>query len=621
MILFFIFHMLFASIVSGLLAFFAGQLLPWMAWVGLLGGVGLALIAARSFQTQTKDWRFSSFSEGGRGLIELIVSAFVVYVAMRHYMWLLFPVDHDWATLSAFNFGDLPLHINYTRFIALGGHFPPVDPIFASQPLRYPFGVDFYSALYECIGVPLRSHLFFVGIFSVFASLLLLRTYGGWWAVLAFFLSGGWMGWSVLAGQPLSGVSEGVEWKNLFLSVFLTQRGFLFALPVGLFLLQIFERQIKQVALMDQKQMLAFGLLWGFFPWFHLHVFVIVSLMMGCLAWSSCGWRKGLCGLFRTRFFAIAVIPATLFVLHSTAGFEKAAISQWKWGWMFDGSGSFLSFLNYNFGPWLWLPLATLIALILNRPKLEATKRKRLSLEFAAAFFLFVLFFNFILAPWPWDNIKILIWPYLWMARIAYLVFDDALDDWTRAGIASVMGLSGFIVLAWSIQSPATRSLKIFHFGEIANVQGSLLRVPIDAVFAASPTHDHPLAYLGRVRALGYLGHLWSHGIDSIPTEKLQTKLMEGDPDWIHIAHQIGVTHIFWGPWERLRYGDRDRVWMHLSENVSRVKGFDVYAIPNNELKAELPKATDLKMSLKMNAAKDRTVGSAAAAKDAGDKK
>ncbi len=613
MILFFIFHMLFASIFSGLLALVGGQLLPWMAWTGLIGGAGLAFVTSRSFRAQNKQLRFANFSEGGRGLVELIVSAFVVYVAMRHYMWLLFPVDHDWATLSAFNFGDLPLHINYTRFIAQGGHFPPVDPIFSIEPLRYPFGVDFYSALYECIGVPLRSHLFFVGIFSVFSSLLLLRTYGGWWAVLALFLSGGWMGWSVLTGQPLVGVSEGVEWKNLFLSVFLTQRGFLFALPAGLLLLQIFERHIKQVAVMSQRQTFAFELLWGFFPWFHLHVFVIVSLMMGCLAFLNCGWRKGARTLFQTRFFAIAIIPASLFVLHSTAGFQKAAISHWKWGWMFDDNESFFSFLNYNFGPWLWLPVAIFVSLLINRPLLETLKRRQLIREFVAAFFLFVLFFNFILAPWPWDNIKILIWPYLWMVRIAYLVFDEAFDDWTRAGVAAVMGLSGFMVLAWSIQSPVARSLKIFHYGEIANAEGSLQHVPIDAVFAASPTHDHPLAYLGRVRALGYLGHLWSHGIDSTQTEHLQAKLMQGDPDWIRIAHQMGVTHIFWGPWERLRYGDRDRVWMHLSENVSHVKGFEVYAIPKNELKVDLLKATGLTT--------DQAAGSPAAATDAGDKK
>jgi hypothetical protein len=581
---FFIFHILFATIFAWLLCWVGGSLNIWFAVISLVLALWPALKSRRIFMPEQANWRLGAYSSGGSGLLELIAFVFVLYVSTRHFLWLLFPIEHNFATLSAFNYGDLPLHINYIRYLANGAAFPPLNPSFALETLRYPLGIDLYSALYETIGVPLRAHLFLVGIGATLTSLVLLRSYASWWAVIGFFLSGGLIGWGVLTGQPLTNISDHVEWKNLFLSVFLTQRGMLFAVPAALFLLIVYRGSCLAKYKLQGSKLFFFSLLWGVLPLFHLHVFVIVSLMLFGIRLECSGGsiktalKNGL-GFFISRPLLIAFVPAVLIIWHSTDGFQKASILHISWGWT-SGQMDLFSFLLFNFGPWLMLPVAIAVALIFNRPRLEKSRRREFAIDFGVQILLLLFFFNVMLAPWDWDNIKILIWPYLALVRIAFLLFDDHLNSVNRPTLAAVLGLSGFMSLAWSIQAPAVRSVVLFGMGDVANVEGSLARVAKNsAVFAAAPVHNHPIAFLGCARVLGYVGHLWSHGINSSAVETQQENLMKGSADWAQLAASLQITHIYWGPLERAKYGEGDRPWRHKLNNVSRVPGYEVYEV------------------------------------------
>ena len=228
------------------------------------------------------DLRFGLFSRGESGALEVIVTILVLYVSARHFLWMFFELDAKLMTLHANNFGDLPLHINYIREIANGVSFPPVNPSFASEVLRYPFGPDLYNALWEILGVPMASHLFVVGLLSTIVAVTVLRWFGSWWAVGGFFLSGGLAGWTLLTGHPIAGdLLTGIDWKNLFLSVFITQRGVLFALPVGILLMESTRRIFFGEVRASKTVLTTLGLMWGILPLFHAHAFVIVSLHYG----------------------------------------------------------------------------------------------------------------------------------------------------------------------------------------------------------------------------------------------------------------------------------------------------------------------------------------------------
>lgn len=586
MILGFLLHAFYSTICAYVLAFVFGGLKLWIAVLSLLIGTVYGLKHARVVYAKYPEWRFASFSKGMNGLIELAITVFVLYAAWRHFTWMMYPIENHWATFSANNYGDLPLHVNYIRAFAGGLEFPPRNPIFASELLRYPIGADFYNALWEIVGVRLQAHLFVVGILATFASLVLLRSFAGWWGMGAFFLNGGLAGWDFYKSTQALNSHSAVDWKNLFLSVFITQRGMLFALPLGLILLILMRGHFSGKKILNKKELTIAGLIWGFLPLFHLHAFVILSLILGFMAIEFYGprgaWRK----LISLRALQIAVFPAIFFVLYSTDFFRAAGVAHWSWGWTKTEGDSLLRFLTWNFGPWLLVPLLIAFILFQMRTSLEREKLRRLWIEFGVYCGLWLLFFNLMLAPWNWDNIKLLIWPYLGFARLLYLVFEPRLGrflgDFEKLVCAVVLFLSGFVFISESLRLSPTRGPTIYSFADLAKTEGALIEVPRSAVFAAAPTFNHPLTYFGRLRAVGYDGHLWSHGIKGKEATQKLNRLMSGElngQEAVHLARELGVTHIFWGPEERRRYNRDEAPGAGFLRNVSRVPDYQIFEV------------------------------------------
>lgn len=584
-----VFFVLF-TIFSGGFAFVIGTLFggltPWLSAASLFFGYALAKSGARRLRPYTDDLRLSRFSKGEGVIVELVLFVFVTYVATRHFLWVLYPADASYATLTPNNFGDLPLHINYIRELAHIPSFPPLNPSFATQKLLYPFGPDLFNALWESVGVRLHGHLFAVGLFSTLASLVLLRAFGGWWAMGAFFLNGGLAGWNILQGSPLRDSQSALDWKSLFLAVFLPQRGMQFALPAGLLLLHLYRKHVTKKVELTRHALGSLGLLWGVLPLFHLHAFVIVSMMLAGYAFIE-GRLQGLKRLFTSRMFFVALIPATYFVLRSAKGGKAAGIVHLDWAWTAEPA-NFLTFAWFNFGPWLFVPVAIAILLWAVNGKKAAEPVGRLKWEFAMYVALLAIFFNVMMAPWNWDNIKLLIWPYLGLARLGQVVIDPWFEtSWNgirlslvRWVVASVLLLSGFTSLVVSIQSPSIRGAGLYQRSDLANVEGALADVPMKAIFAAATSHNHALTWFGRLRVVGYEGHLWSHGIEGGPVvDKLKSLMSPEAPSWRETVRELGITHVFWGPSERQQYGEGPRPWMGELKNVSRVAGYGIYSV------------------------------------------
>ena len=578
--IFFLLHAFFATGLAFILSWVFGSLTPTIAVISLVIGFWMGRRRARTLSSVFPDLGFMKFSSGDSGALEAILTILITYVSLRHFSWLLFELDAKLMTLHANNFGDLPLHINYIREIANGLSFPPVNPSFASETLRYPFGPDLYNALWEILGVPLSSHLFFVGFACSIASITVLRWFGGWWALGAFFLSGGLTGWALLKGLPISNdLLQGVDWKNLFLSVFITQRGFLFALPAGLLLIEATRRLFLREAKPSKTVLTTLGLVWGLLPLFHVHAFVIVSLIMGLIAMSTTKSFKGLKQLLVSRMAKFACVPAIYFILRSSDTFKKSSIVHWD-PWWTSSANEAPHFLIQNFGPWLLLPIGIAIG-IWRSKRLTKEAKRVLALEFAIYAGLFVFFFNVMLAPWAWDNIKILIFPYLGFARLAWVVLDPVIPGFAKYITAFILFFSGFLAIELSLAPPVNRGLAIYTTPVLGNYAAALIEVPKGAVFAAAPTHDHPLTYFGRLRAVGYEGHLWSHGIDYKNKMDLLKTLMgpTADSDIAGRARSLGVTHIIWGAPETAFF-TTEPVWPANFKNVSRVPSVEIYEVP-----------------------------------------
>ena len=567
-----------SSLAAALACAVHGRLTGAVALGSLLFGGLVARLAARDFAGagRRERWAWRAFSPGAAGQIEVLAFGLTIAVAVRQFAYLIYRADADYRSLDVNNLGDLPLHLDVIRYVAQGAAWPLRNPIFALEPLRYPLGSDLHAALWEALGVPTASHLFWVGVALTVASLLLLRSWASWWGIAAVYFSGGWTGWT--AGAGLDWQSQ-VAWKNVFLAALLTQRGLLFAIPIGVMLLVRYRRTIL---LPDEplrmREALWLGFFWGALAFFHPHSFLAVSLMIGGYAVIGAGRSRSL-----LPSLAVAVPLGGFWILHASAWLRRASIIHVSWGWT-RGLTPWGRYVGDNFGPWSLLAVFSLAAVWWGP---AAGRSRRLLWEGGLYLALFLLFFNVMLAPWEWDNIKVLIWPFIGFGLFFNQTLSPAIRSSVPSGIAvgaSAAALA-FVASASGVRalleasSDNSHSVRLFSVGELALTKGALVRVPIDAVLLTKPSYDHPACFLGRARAVGYAGHLWSHGIDGGLAAKQAEEIFQGVPDWRRLVRNLKITHIFWGPIEKAAYGDAPKPWQKTLANVSGVPEYDVYEI------------------------------------------
>jgi len=78
-----------------------------------------------------------------------------------------------------------------------------------------------------------------VGLIGCGVTCYALLRWGGWFAVMGFLCNGGLAGWKYFHhwGFRIEDYQQAVDWKSIPLSMFVTQRGLLYAIPAGVLLL------------------------------------------------------------------------------------------------------------------------------------------------------------------------------------------------------------------------------------------------------------------------------------------------------------------------------------------------------------------------------------------------
>jgi hypothetical protein len=170
---------------------------------------------------------------------------------------------------------------------------------------------------------------------------------------------------------------------------------------------------------------------------------------------------------------------------------------------------------------------------------------------FAALFFV-------MLAPWDWDNTKLMLWCYvLLLAPIGALLARQRLA--VRAGLVALLVYPGVIAVG-AASSPA-RAAAIVDLERRAAVCRALQGLRPDDRVATEQTFNHPVALCGHALVAGYAGHLWSHGILSKPVEERLGRLMRGEPGWEADAQVLEARYLFWGPGEERAWPGSRRPW------------------------------------------------------------
>src|SRR6266536_6428585 len=235
----------------------------------------------------------------------LLGACFLMF-AVRSFCWLLY-IDGDQLKIqSPNNLGDLALHITLIRNFASGVVLWPDNPIYVFSKLRYPAGMDLFNALLCLVHVDLIRGLVWTGLLASLATFYAFFRWAGAFGVAGFLFNGGTAGFEFfdkLKFSDYQGVNA-IAWKSIALSMFVTQRGLLYAIPAGVLLLWHWREKFfcrGPVAgvgdsgtpsdSLQQRGPLPFWVelsLYASMPLFHVHTFLALSIVLFFLFIFEC---------------------------------------------------------------------------------------------------------------------------------------------------------------------------------------------------------------------------------------------------------------------------------------------------------------------------------------------
>ena len=545
-------------------------------------------------------------STGTRQLIRFdswAIIYFLFYMAVAAILWKVFSraVIEDNTGLSTGllnNFGDLPFHLSVITSFVFGNNFPPEDPTYAGVRFTYPFLSDFVSAVFVRCGADLRESMFienyllglaFVGLIHRWAIVMLRDRLAAIITPLIVLLNGG-MGWTLLfekAGSNEGGLFGVLmdlppsftvipettwRWGNAISALLVPQRGFLMGLPLAVIAFtqwwiatdktrpkQTPEKEKKKAKQkstwqepqessrfpLNTRRMIAAGVAAGLLPLVHAHSFVVVMAMAGCLALVQIRWREWF------TFFVVASVIAIPQLLWSTmhSAVDAGSFFAWEVGWD-HGQENPVYFWLKNTGVFIPLLLA---AVLLKNGSFVVPRRV---LIFFLPFTLCFIVPNFLkMAPWIWDNIKVL---YYWWLASSPLVALLLARLWQQGRIRRIIAVVLFVCVtlagALDVAGIAMRSIKYqvfdadgLRFAELVKAQTAPRSLIVHA-----PVHNTPVFLTGRRSLMGYPGHIWTHGLEFVQREGEIKRIYLGMPDAEQLIRKYGIEYLVVGPQERI---------------------------------------------------------------------
>jgi hypothetical protein len=191
------------------------------------------------------------------------------------------------------------------------------------------------------------------------------------------------------------------------------------------------------------------------------------------------------------------------------------------------------------------------------------------------------------LAPWTWDNIKVLV--YWSLASAPFVAAALAYLFTRRFIIARGLATALLIGLTFSGALDVTRALSpaenVKVFGQTELEVAALLRekTPPRALILHAPIHNSVVALSGRQSVMGYPGHLWTHGLDYAQRELDVKTIYNGGPQMTEPLSRLGVDYVIVGPAERLQLVASESNFENLYPLVIDHAGYRVYQVKRTE--------------------------------------
>ncbi|MBP9663944.1 MAG: hypothetical protein KBD94_04935 [Pyrinomonadaceae bacterium] len=496
------------------------------------------------------------------------------------------------------NLGDLPYHIGAILGFSEGAKFPPDNPIWAGAKYAYPFITDFVSACFVKLGVSYRDAIVTQNVLWTFSLFVLLERFvarvtanklAGRIAPALLFLSGG-LGFlwflgdvdtsgkgiiSILSSLPRDyTIGEQFRWGNSMVVLFITQRSMLLGLPLVVLVLGSLWRIFTSEDVKEGKSgkfsfanfpfpIFVVGLLAGTLPLIHLHslaVLFIVTAFLFILRPSR--WMEWI-----TFGVGVAVVAVPLLAWTMTgSASDTTSFFGWEFGWdkrtdnffwfWFKNTSLTIPLLFTGLALWYWSnrPTATLEQ---NTKKKNAAVQINpipLLLFYIPFAFLFILGNVAKLAPWVWDNIKILVYWHIGSIifisfAIAWLWQKNTLTKIAAALLLFSLTFAGSLDV-WRTASGTVKT-RVFEPDAVRIADQIRQKTDKTSLFLNAPIYNTPIVLTGRQSLMRYTGHLFSHGINAFAREADVKRIYEGGGVAEMLLRQYNIDYVLVSPEEK----------------------------------------------------------------------
>ena len=515
------------------------------------------------------------------------------------------------------NLGDLPFHLGAILSFTDANNFPPMNPSFAGARFSYPFIADLLTACAAKLGAPVRDAMFVQNVAWAFSLLVVLERFvfkltadrlAARIAPALLIFSGG-LGFIWFLGDYWGQgksffdflnalpkdytIGDQFRWGNSMVVLFITQRSLLLGMPLTLIVLgylwKVFATEDLATEDTEKASEWVFfsprlrvsvspflvGLLAGLLPLIHLHSLVVLFVVGTVLfilrpeRWVT--WIAFAIGV------GLIAVPELAWSASGSAS-ETSKFFEWHFGWD-KGDRNFLSFWFLNTGLVIPLIIAGLLLVwFWRQPVMEPQSRKAakkksspsdistLPSHISPLIFFYIPFaFLFVvsnaakLAPWEWDNIKVLIYWFVGSVPFIALAISWAWRQtnaaWkTAAAICFVVLIASGALDVWRTVSDQI-NYKVFDKDAVEIAAQIRTRTPAKALFLNAPTFNTAVVLSGRQSLMRYPGHLGSHGINYGQRESDVKQIYQGGPGAPALMEMYGIQYVIISPEERNKGG------------------------------------------------------------------
>jgi hypothetical protein len=486
------------------------------------------------------------------------------------------------------NLGDLPFHLGAIFSFSEGNNFPPQNPSFDGAKFTYPFFADMLTAFYVKLGAGVRDAMLVQNVSFGISLVILLERFvnritgirkTGKIAALLLIFTGGlgfvwfakdyWQGaqgfFELLWKLPQDyTIGDKFRWGNSLVVLFLTQRSLLFGMPLTLIVLTklwtTFSAPVASESdslavsptLSFSKSHLIVGLVAGTLPLIHVHSLAVLFVVCAFLFFMRLDrWRD-----WMTFGIGVSVLalPQLIWSLTGSASDLKEFIG-WHFGWD-SKDENFLFFWIKNLG--IFIPLIAVGLFLITRrgdseDEAQSAKNRKLILFYIPFAFLFLVSNTVKLAPWEWDNIKVLIY---WFIGSLPFVAYALVWAWELSRPLKFAAIAAFLVLSLAGALDVWRTVtaqinySVFSHDSVRVAEQIKLKTPQNALFLNGPTYNSAVVLTGRRSLMRYSGHLGSYGINYGPREADVKRIYDGSAIAESLLKRYEIEYVIISPEE-----------------------------------------------------------------------